>query len=88
MDDSRLQFGCQSCSVVLVVRCKSIQKCPIFARLQTVSLGQIKLENFSLVRGYLTNLTVLESSSVMCCIACKNKLRSLNFAGSVSFKKW
>ena len=30
MDDSRLQFGCQSCSVVLVVRCKSIQKCPIF----------------------------------------------------------
>ena len=30
IDDSRLQFGCQSGSVVLVVRCKSNQKCPIF----------------------------------------------------------
>ena len=28
-----------------------------------------KIKNFSLVRGYLTNFMVLESSSVMCCIA-------------------
>ena len=30
MDDSRLQFGYQSCSFVLVVRCRSIKKYPIF----------------------------------------------------------
>ena len=71
MDDTRLQFGRQSCSVVLVVRCRSIKKCPILARLQTLSLGQIKQENFSLVHGYLTNFMVLESSSALCCIAYK-----------------
>ena len=87
MDDTRLQFGCQSYSVVLVVRCRSIQKCPIFPRLQTLSLGHIKQENFSLVRSYLTNLMVLDSSSIRVSHT-KNKLLSLNFEGSVSFRKW
>ena len=71
MDDSRLQFGCQSCSVVLVVRCKSIQKCPIFCSFADNEFRSVKIRNFSLVRGYLTNLMVLESSSVVCCIAYK-----------------
>ena len=30
MDDSRLQFGCQSFIILLVVRYRSIQKRPIF----------------------------------------------------------
>ena len=71
MDDSRLQFGCQSGSVVLVVRCKSIQKCPIFGSFADTEFRSDKIRNFSLVRGYLTNLMVSESSSVMCCIAYK-----------------
>ena len=53
MDDSRLQFGYQSCSLVLVVHCRSIKKYPILARLQTLSLGQ-------------TNFMIVESSSVLC----------------------
>ena len=69
MDDSRLQFGYQSCSLVLVVRCRSIQKYPIFgsfADTELTAVGQIKQETFSLAHGYLTNFMVLESSSVLC----------------------
>ena len=72
IDDSRLQFGCQSCSVVLVVRCKLIQKCPIFCSFADTEFRSDKIRKcYSLVRGYLTNLMVLESSSVMCCVACE-----------------
>ena len=70
MDDSRLQFGYQICSLVLVVRGRSIQKYPIFG-----SFRSDEKRYFSLARGYLTNSVVLESSSVFCCIAYKNKLR-------------
>ena len=62
---------------------KKFKNARFLARLQTLSLGQIKQENFSLARGYLQNFMVLESSYVMC-----RKLRSLNFEGSVSFRKW
>ena len=84
MDDSRLQFGRQSCSVVLVIRCRSIKKCPILARLQTLSLGKMK----RLVHGYLTNFMVLEV--VLRCVVshANNNLRLLNFEGSVSIRKW
>ena len=65
MDDSTLQFGCQSCSVVLVVRCRSIQKCPIFCSFVDTELRSDKIRGFKSCPW----LMVIESSSVMCCIA-------------------
>ena len=46
MDDSRLQFGCQICSVVLVVRCRSIRKCPIFCSFADTEFRSDKIRNF------------------------------------------
>ena len=62
---------------------KKFKNARFLACLQTLSLGQIKQENFSLASGYLKIFMVFESSYVMCC-----KRRSLNFEGSVSFRKW
>ena len=46
MDDSRLQFGCQSCSVVLVVRFRSIPKCPIFCSFADTEFRSDKIRKF------------------------------------------
>ena len=57
--------------VVLSCAVDQLKNARFFARLETLSLGKIKQENFSLVRVSLTNLMVLASSSMMCCIAYK-----------------
>ena len=69
------------------------EKARCLARLQTLSLGHVKWEDLICsFRGYLTNFMALESHhvTVMCCVVShtKNKLRSLNFEASVSFRKW
>ena len=40
------QFGCQSCSVVLVVRCRSIQKCPIFCSFADTEFRSDEIRKF------------------------------------------
>ena len=46
MDDSRLQFGCQSCSIDLIVRCGSIQKCTIFGSFADTEFRSDKMRKF------------------------------------------
>ena len=66
MDDSRLKFGYQSCSFVLVMRCRSLQKYPVFGSFADIELSSDKIRKFpSLVLGYLTNCMILESISVL-----------------------
>ena len=45
-DDSRLQFGYQSCFFVLVVRCSSIQKYPIFGSCADTEFRSDELRKF------------------------------------------
>ena len=46
MDDNRLQFGYQSYSFVLVVRCRSVQKYPIFGSFADTELRSDKIRKF------------------------------------------
>ena len=46
MDDSRLQFGCQSFIILLAVRYRSIQKRPIFGSLADTELRSGKIRKF------------------------------------------
>ena len=46
MDDSRLQFDYQSCSLVLVVCCRSIQKYPIFGSFAGTEFRSDKIRKF------------------------------------------
>ena len=46
MDDSRLQFSYQSFSLVLVVRCRSIQKYPIFGSFADTEFTSDKIRKF------------------------------------------
>ena len=49
MDDSRLQVGYQSCSFVLAVRCRSLQKYPIFGSFADTELRLGKIRKLILV---------------------------------------
>ena len=54
MDDSRLQFGYQSCSLVLVVHWISIQKYPIFGSFADTEFTLGKLNKKILVLPEVT----------------------------------
>ena len=46
MDDSRLQFGCQSLMIILVVRYRSIQKLSIFGSFADTEFRSSKIRKF------------------------------------------
>ena len=76
MDDSRLQFGYQSCSFILVVRCRSLQKYPVFGSFADIELISDKIREFKSCPWLLNKL--YDFRKYFCVVL--NRIQKINLA--------